>query len=452
MTAEPDSPVGNRTAGTRSDCFSFPAQTALHALVWLVLGNAVGALLSLLLLFPAANAALAPYTYGRWVPLHLNFHLYGWGSIPLLGLLMQWMFSRRLRSTLLPAAIFSLWSLALAAGALTWLQGETSGKLFLDWSGAPKTLFIAELWLLFAVFAVAFVLDLATESRRAARVHILKVLLLASLAVVPLAFLEVLKPGVNPPIDAATGGATGAALVISTLGVVAIAWIFPLLVVQRVPIHDPRRLRLAAVPLLLIAHTAGWLLLNHHNSSNADLDQEIGMVSLLPWGPVLFWYYRNFLWFTETRRWLASAFVWGSILLLTATAMFFPPVLTRIKFTDALVAHVHLAMSGMLLSLAMLMIVQFDHAAQFRKVLGSRRLYWLWHLGLMLFLIASGTLAYRQMGYPAASFEETPLRTFCYSLRLAGGSMLLLVSLSWLFGVQKALAAGRSRDDNGTAG
>ncbi len=61
----------------------------LHSLGWLVVGNAVGVLLAVLLLFPALGNVFAPLTYGRWIPVHLNAQLYGWSSIPLIGLLFR---------------------------------------------------------------------------------------------------------------------------------------------------------------------------------------------------------------------------------------------------------------------------------------------------------------------------------------------------------------------------
>ncbi len=61
-----------------------------HSLGWLVAANAIGVLLAMLLLQPELNDWLAPLTYGRWVPLHLDWQLYGWcaaadrGAVPLL--------------------------------------------------------------------------------------------------------------------------------------------------------------------------------------------------------------------------------------------------------------------------------------------------------------------------------------------------------------------------------
>lgn len=48
---------------------------ARHALAWLAAANAVGVLLAALLLWPQLNRALAPFTYGRWMPLHLDWQL-----------------------------------------------------------------------------------------------------------------------------------------------------------------------------------------------------------------------------------------------------------------------------------------------------------------------------------------------------------------------------------------
>ena len=38
--------------------------------------------LSLLLLWPGLGDLFAPLTYGRWMPLHMNWQLYGWTALP----------------------------------------------------------------------------------------------------------------------------------------------------------------------------------------------------------------------------------------------------------------------------------------------------------------------------------------------------------------------------------
>ena len=42
----------------------------------------------LLLVHPQLGDALGEYTYGRWAALHLNWQLYGWCSLPLVGVLL----------------------------------------------------------------------------------------------------------------------------------------------------------------------------------------------------------------------------------------------------------------------------------------------------------------------------------------------------------------------------
>ena len=58
-----------------------PIHSALrHALGWLVAGNVVGLWLAILQLKP--GLAVGDWTYGRWVPVHLNVQLFGWTSLP----------------------------------------------------------------------------------------------------------------------------------------------------------------------------------------------------------------------------------------------------------------------------------------------------------------------------------------------------------------------------------
>jgi cytochrome c oxidase cbb3-type subunit 1 len=59
-------------------------------------------------------------------------------------------------------------------------------------------------------------------------------------------------------------------------------------------------------------------------------------------------YLRHFTWPAGSRRWLLAFAGWGAMLLITALFTFLPGVLDRWKFTNALVAHTHIAMAGML--------------------------------------------------------------------------------------------------------
>ena len=50
----------------------FGRTVALHSLGWLVAANVVGVWLGVTLLWPEMGDRLAPLTFGRWVPLHLD--------------------------------------------------------------------------------------------------------------------------------------------------------------------------------------------------------------------------------------------------------------------------------------------------------------------------------------------------------------------------------------------
>jgi hypothetical protein len=197
--------------------------TALrHALGWLVFGNAVGLYLSLLLLFP--NLQLAQWTYGRWVPVHLNVQLYGWTSLPLVA----WLFSiYQVDSSKVaawaPAAVWA-WTAALALGVFHWLGGVTSGKIFLDWKGGALWGFVAAQALAWAVLACAWSERSASWSKPR-RLGTLAGL--AGLALVPVSLVFAASPAVYPPVDRTTGGPTGSSLLGSSLIVVGLMLMLP---------------------------------------------------------------------------------------------------------------------------------------------------------------------------------------------------------------------------------
>ena len=156
-----------------------------HALTWLLAANLVGLLLAVELLWPAVGDALAPLTYGRWMPLHLNWQLYGWGALPLVGALLAWCLAERHPGATRHAQVaLGGWSLALLLAGLSWLGGVTSGKLFLDWHGWARPLLPVAMVILWAVLATHVGLSWSGLSRgqRAGRAA-----LLVLLAAVPLA-------------------------------------------------------------------------------------------------------------------------------------------------------------------------------------------------------------------------------------------------------------------------
>jgi cytochrome c oxidase cbb3-type subunit 1 len=116
-----------------------------HSLAWLVFANAVGVLMATLLVAPRLNGVLGEWTYGRWIPVHLNLQLNGWCSLPLVAFLFKVYGADREGVAQWCRPALWIWSSALAVGSLSWLTGHSSGKLFLDWTGFSRA--SLSLWL-----------------------------------------------------------------------------------------------------------------------------------------------------------------------------------------------------------------------------------------------------------------------------------------------------------------
>ena len=216
-----------------------------HALGWLVLGNAVGLYLSLLLLKPQWQ--LGEWTYGRWVPVHLNVQLYGWTALPLVA----WLFSiyevNLSKAASWASAAVWAWTAALALGAVHWLTGVTGGKIFLDWKDGALWAFVVALSILWLVLAVAWQERARTWSRPRRRFSLGGLLVLA---MVPASIVLTASPKTYPPIDPTTGGPSGSSLLGSSLIVVGLMLMLPR-VVARTGTGDP----LAGEPLTLASIT-----------------------------------------------------------------------------------------------------------------------------------------------------------------------------------------------------
>lgn len=104
---------------------------AWHGLVWLAVANIIGVWLAIVLLIPSAGGCLGEWTYGRWMPVHLNFQLYGWLNMPLVAWLLKLYRADQPPYARWSVAALWMWGLALILGAASWLSGHSTGKLFL---------------------------------------------------------------------------------------------------------------------------------------------------------------------------------------------------------------------------------------------------------------------------------------------------------------------------------
>lgn len=393
-----------------------------HSLFWLLAANGVGALLALDLLWPAFGDRLAPFTYGRWIPLHLNWHLYGWCSLPLVGVLLRWIGHGPNKPTAqIDRIALWAWTLALAAAGGSWLSGISSGKLFLDWHSWARPLLPAAMTLLWAALAWQF----WTQRRMLKTAELcLQAILLLALFCVPPALFWASGRDVYPAVNPNSGGATGASLLASTLGIVAVYGFIPNLLPQPSRLPNIRsRQRIFWIFYAIAALV--FLLIDHGHSSNRSVAQQAGLGLLVIWIPLSWQYFTSYDWPTAARRWLAAAFGWWLLLVVSGFAIFLPGISERLKFTNDLVAHAHLALAGLVTSfnLAILNLLVPD-----RPIV---RGFWLWQGALILHIAVLAALGWTEYETPSSLFLSGDWSQTCYALRLVAGLAMLAVSIHW---------------------
>jgi cytochrome c oxidase cbb3-type subunit I len=428
---------------------AFPAHlqhaVSAAALGVFTLSNLAGLWLAALLVWPRLGALAGPLTYGRWVPVHLNLQLFGWCSLPAVGLLLA-----RFLPPAGPALRFAqlalgAWVAALVAGGAAWLAGGASGKLFLDWTGPAAWSFAGAQALLWLVLAGGWIargrLGTDGRGRRAG-----DLLLVVALAAVPVSLLIVERVDLYPPVNPHSGGGTGHSLLASSLGIIAIAIALPVLLGRRA-----RRPMLEPAGTVVAIYAAHWVVhgvLNHGNASHHDLEQVAGLGTLAVWPPVLAWWFRQFSWEECQRPWLLSLGLWSVLLVLDGFAVFLPGVLEGVKFTNALVAHSHLAMAGLLTSLNLLILVSLAPRTNLARVLAGRRAWAAWNgacLGMIALLTALGWMEGRDpMFVPTGGRMVDAF----YLGRLACGFVMFAATLPWLAAVFRPEAVSVCRDSN----
>ncbi len=405
----------------------------LHSLGWLVLANAIGLLLASLLIWPALGDLLVPFTYGHWITLHLNLQLYGWCSLPLVGLLFRLFLPAQPGSSARWA--LQLWSGALLFAAWQWLAGHTSSKPFMEWAGAARWVMPAAMLFLAAALASGY-RRRWREGRERPAVRAFKLALLLALAIVPFVVAWASSPALYPPINPDSGGATGGSLLGSTLGVVGIILACPL--VAGLPLR--RGWVLPGAWVILGLHFGWFSLLDHGHRSHHEPAQLLALFSLALWLPLLILYLRRFTWPRVSRPWLAAFCVWGFVLLATALFTFLPGVLDRWKFTNALVAHTHIAMAGMLTSFLVLVLIALDPEQRWHRAFGDATAFLCWHGGCWIHISALLLLGLVEAKGQGVVFYSEPTSQLAYSLRLAGGLLMFIGSWRWWSQCRRAAA------------
>jgi cytochrome c oxidase cbb3-type subunit 1 len=402
------------------------AAAAWHSLLWLVVANCVGVLLAAMLLVPGINSLLGEWTYGRWMPVHMNLQLYGWCSLPLVGFLFSVYGVRRAPLARWATPVLWVWTMALGVGALTWLNGHSSGKLFLDWTGYSRVLFPLALLCLWGLLAASFAVEyrqghLASRTTRAVKLSGLVLLLL-----VPALIYVASSPALYPPINPDTGGPTGASQLESTLVIIAILLLLPYGISRR------KDWRLRVIPAAWIVFVVECLLclgLGRADVSHHKPTQWVSLGSLLVWIPLIPAYYSAFVWHEGTRRWRIAFLCWWSVLVPTGWMLFLPGVLDHFKFTDGLVGHSLLAMAGFVSSLLIFVLVQI--MGDDGWIFNATWSFYLWQVSIAAYVAIMLFAGWREGSDPSFSIVPGVLRNSIYAVRLLLGILILIASLDW---------------------
>ena len=407
------------TSGTTQTSREVLATTAFHCLLWLVIANAIGILIAAMLVLPGINNLLGEWTYGRWMPVHMNLQLYGWCSLPLVMFLFHVYGADRKPMADWARPVLWTWSTALAAGSVSWLSGHSSGKLFLDWTGYPRVLFPVAMLALWLLLTASYCV-----SRPRYRTY--KIIGLALLLVVPFLIYIASNPALYPPVNPDTGGPTGASQLESSLVIIAVLLLLPFGLTERQP---QRRWPLPTAWIIFAAETVLCLGLGRADVSHHRPIQWISLGSLLVWIPLTPAYFREFKWHRNTRLWRIAFLCWWSVLIPTGWALFLPGVLDHFKFTDGLVGHSLLAMAGFVSSLLIFVMVQL--MGDDGWIFNGTWSFYTWQASALAYVLIMFYAGWREGSDPAFSIVPGLLRNGIYTVRLLLGVLLFAASLDW---------------------
>jgi cytochrome c oxidase cbb3-type subunit 1 len=403
-------------------------------LLWLVVANAIGVMIAILLLFPNLNRLLGEWTYGRWIMVHMNLELYGWTSLPMAGFLFRTYGADRGPAAAWCRPILWIWSAALGVGALSWLSGHSSGKLFLDWSGYARVAFPLAMLALWFFLALTFVRNWNTNPRQTFVSRSAKIVGLVLLLAVPVVIYIACSPNLYPAINPDTGGPTGASQLESSLIVVAILLMLPFGLTHR-KAYNSRWIKIAWVILaaeFLLCFALGRADISHHRPV-----QYLSLGSLLLWLPLTPAYYAAFEWHANTRRWLYAFLGWWSVLVLTGWIMFLPGVLDHFKFTDGLVGHSFIAMAGFTSALLIFVMVQLlgDEGWIFNRTWS----FYVWNGAVLAYVVLMTVAGWREGFDPTFTIVPGMARNVLYVLRLMSGLLMFAAALEWFMSATKLL-------------
>ncbi len=404
------------------------AAAVWHALFWLVTGNAIGVLLAVSLLLPGLDPWLGPLTYGRWMMVHMNVALYGWCSLPMIAFLFKVYGAERGSLATWCRPVLWLWSGALAVGSMSWLAGQSSGKLFLDWSGFARVFFPLAMGALWLLLAFAYGRETRATRHWLDTGSIAKLAGLAILLAVPAAIYLASDPTVYAAVNPDTGGPTGESQLESSLAIVLIALTLPFGLTRRIA----GRTRIVNASWLLLAAEAVLCgLLRRGDVSHHQPAQFLSLGVMVLWLPIMPAYYHAFVWHVTTKRWRTAFLWWWGGLVVSGWVFFLPGVLDRFKFTDGLVGHSLTAVAGFVTALLIFVLVQLvgDEDAW---IFNQRWSFHAWNLGVLAYVLLMTGAGWIESANPAFTIVPGFARNTIYILRLLTGVAMLAASMEWL--------------------
>jgi cytochrome c oxidase cbb3-type subunit 1 len=167
--------------------------------------------------------------------------------------------------------------------------------------------------------------------------------------------------------------------------------------------------------------------------THRDAIQIVSMLMLLPWVWLLPRDWRGFSWPEGSAFWRRAMFLWWGVLVVSGVLMYHDGVLDRIKFTQALVAHSHLAMAGFTTAFCALLCVLVTE-----RPLGGRLSVIFWQAAALVMILALAMAGWLE-GADARWMLETPLwRTAAFAIRALCGAVMLGISMQWLIQFRKS--------------
>lgn len=430
-------------------------EAVAHSLGWLAAGNLAGLVLAAMLLFPPLGDLAGPFTYGRWAAVHIDLSIYGWCALPLLALLFHLYEPPRDPGGGAATWAIRWWSGALAFQAISSLSGHSSGKVFAEWSGASRWVFLSA-W----IFASAAVISGFVRRLRARRLAegrgepaesrlalAARGCALAVLTAAPAGLFFAASPGLYPPINPESGGATSGNTLASVLGVALLLALTPFFT-GLVP-RDRGRFSWLVFSALGL-HFLFLALLGGGDHSHREPLQVAALVSALLWLPLLAEHWRRFPWPAASRRWVGAMAGWGLVLAVTGYLAGAPGMAERIKYTNTLVGHVHAAVAGLVTAWLFVLLDRIAErrgaGAGFRRLFADQPAFVSWQLGSVLQVAALALVGRAEALSPQVLWSGAAVVRSGYGLRLAGGLLMASAAWRWLRAASNSVAAAPAEE------